>query len=120
MKAICPRCCEIVREDEAKCPKCGFKIREFDELDYEEKLIINLRHPVIEYRISAIRALSLRSTEKAAKALESAAEEEGCVPVLLEIVDALARMGRFDVIRKLTGHRSKVVSNYARRILEKR
>ncbi len=122
MKLICPKCCEIVEGSTKVCPKCGFEIDKFDELDYEEKLIINLRHPVIEYRISAIRALALRGSEKAIKALEALVEDEKCVPVLLEVVEALAKIGNEEsvkVLKKLANHKSKLVSNLARDVLKR-
>jgi len=65
MYYFCPNCWENIPEGEQVCPKCGFRLDDFTNYEYEEKLIAALRHPVPERRIMAAQVLGMRESQKA-------------------------------------------------------
>ena len=113
MRFFCPKCWAELEEDSEICPKCGFR---FKDLSYEDKLIMALRHPVLEFKINAIRTLGRLKSKRAVREFERMVEEE-TVPIVLEIVEALARIGGEEsrrLLEKLTKHRSKLVAKRAK------
>ncbi len=113
MRFFCPKCWAEFEEERDRCPKCGF---EFRDLSYEDKLILALKHPILEFKINAIRTLGMIGSKRAVRVFERMVEEE-TVPIILEIVEALARIGGDEsrkLLERLTRHRSKLVAKRAR------
>ncbi len=113
MRFFCPKCWAEFDEDKEVCPRCGLK---FKDLSYEDKLIMALRHPVLDFKINAIRTLGRLGSKKAVKAFEKMVEEE-TIPIILEIVEALAKIGGDEsrkLLERLTKHRSKLVAKMAK------
>ncbi len=118
---FCPRCWNEFKEDFSVCPICGYDLKEFDEMPYEDKLIVALNHPVSEYRLNAIKLLGDLRSEKAVSEFEKMVEREDIVTVL-EIIDALSKIRSEESLRllkKLSESSSKIVSKKAKEVLEK-
>jgi hypothetical protein len=61
---FCPKCCAEAGNDAPECPRCGFRMADFDALPYESKLILAQKHPIRENRMLAIQILGkLRSQQ---------------------------------------------------------
>ncbi len=118
---FCPRCWSELKRNYRKCPVCGYDIREFERLNYEDKLIVALKHPVREFRINAIRLLGRMKSEKALDYFEQIIEKEKDVFILKEVAEALSKIDTErgeKLLRRLAEHRAVVVSREAKRHLE--
>ena len=54
---FCPHCWEMIPEDAQVCPACGYELERYNQLSFEEKLLLSLEHPVLEQRILAVQTL---------------------------------------------------------------
>jgi len=61
----CPNCWTIVTETEKICPICGYILEEFEKMEYEDKLLAALHHPVPERRIMAAQILGDLKSQRA-------------------------------------------------------
>ncbi len=87
----CPSCWAEFHEDLQVCPRCGFEIRSFDRLEYEQKLIKAAFHPIPENRYMAVEALGMLKTPRALPVLERILREEtDDVYLLYQVLKALA------------------------------
>ncbi|ADC64337.1 conserved hypothetical protein [Ferroglobus placidus DSM 10642] len=117
---FCPRCWSEFKEDFEFCPVCGYDLKNFDKLSYEEKLIVALKHPVSDYKINAIRLLAKLRSEKAVFEFERMIEEEDTI-IVLEIIEALSKIPTeksLELLKRLAKSNSKVISKRAKEILK--
>ncbi len=76
MRYYCPNCWhDFWEEDFQVCPKCGYKIKEFNKKDYVEKLITALEHQAGEVRHWVIMILAQKKEKRAVPYLEKLAKE---------------------------------------------
>jgi HEAT repeat protein len=90
---FCPFCWIEVSEDEKKCPHCGRNIEEWDEKSYTEKLISALNHTERStvYRVCYI--LGEKRDRAAVKPLIDLLSNTNDHFLMLEIVEALGKIG---------------------------
>lgn len=116
MVYFCPSCWSEFKEDFRKCPACGYDIEEFENLSYEDKLIVALNHPVREFRINAIKQLGNMKSEKALQHFEKIISNGESIFILIEIIESLSKIPSkksVELLFKLSKHRSRVVSGLA-------
>lgn len=63
LKYFCPSCWNIFDEDFDVCPVCGYNIKDFTNLSYEQKLIIALSHPLANIRTTALKLLRAKNVQ---------------------------------------------------------
>ncbi len=91
--AYCLSCFSLIPAGAEVCPACGARADAFSALDYREKLVHALLHPLDDVRMRAIIALGLRGEPETADALvECALRHPTDVVAGLEIVRGLARV----------------------------
>ncbi|MGD9788187.1 MAG: HEAT repeat domain-containing protein [Sulfuricellaceae bacterium] len=91
--AYCLSCFSLIPAGADICPVCGAPVDAFSALDYREKLVHALLHPLDDVRMRAIIALGLRGEPETADALvECALRHPTDVVAGLEIVRSLARV----------------------------
>ncbi len=90
---FCPFCWIEVSEDEKNCPHCGREIEEWDEKSYTEKLISALNHTERStvYRVCYI--LGEKREKAAVKPLIDLLGNTNDHFLMLEIVEALGKIG---------------------------
>lgn len=116
---FCPSCWRVISENIIICPYCHYDLRKFNALNYDDKLILSLRHPVKEIRRLIIFIIGLKKLKKAVKELERITDEEEDPIILLEIVKALIQINSKEVRRildKMRSHRCQIIARYIERI----
>ncbi len=63
LKYFCPSCWNVFDEDFDVCPVCGYNIKDFTNLSYEQKLIIALSHPLANIRTTALKLLRAKNVQ---------------------------------------------------------
>ena len=120
MSAFCPRCWNEVNPGDNICSRCSYRMRDYDDLSYERKLLNAIAHPIRETRILAIQLLGeLRSTS-ALPAFESILPAEEDVYVIREIARSLARIGNdksLALLTNLKNHKASLVWRLADELL---
>ncbi len=120
MRAYCPGCWNEIDPPEDHCPCCSYRMRDYDDLPYEMKLVNALSHPIRETRMLAIELLGeLRSTS-ALPAFSSILRAEGDIYILREIARSLARIGNEEsrvLLTNLKSHTASLVSRLAEELL---
>ncbi len=104
---FCPFCWIEVSGDEKNCPHCGGNIEEWDEKSYIEKLINALNHTERStvYRVCYI--LGVKRERAAVKSLIDLLSSTNDYFLMLEIVEALGKIGDETVVPSLI----KMLSN---------
>jgi len=121
---ICPSCYSHAPPDAATCPACGMEFARWAELDYADRLIASLRHPLSDVRMTAIAVLALRRESRAATPLRDLAFAHPVDVVQdLSIVEALAEISGEVSVAALTelarGHPARAVRKAALHQLER-
>lgn len=120
---FCPNCWNESRENFRKCPLCGYSIDEFEQLSYEDKLIVALNHPVMIFRVNAIRQLGNMLSERALRYFEEIISKEKDSFILLEIIGALANIGSQNSLKllgRLAEDGPEIVKQAARKAIRSR
>jgi HEAT repeat protein len=117
----CPSCWSSVREGEKSCPNCGYDLAQFTNLDYEEKLLAALRHPVPERRMMAANILgSLGSVRALPEFLRIIENGKGDYYFLREILLAKAKINhpeRITILEAAKLSHSQLISSLANDLL---
>jgi HEAT repeat protein len=109
---FCPFCGKATTDEEKTCSRCGNSIERWREFPFEERLLLTLRHPIVEYRMMAIQLLGQRRYARAVPIFTEMISTERDVYILREIAFALARIGTPEsrrVLEQLNAHKSPVV-----------
>jgi hypothetical protein len=116
----CPRCWNEINPGDDDCSRCSYRMRDYDDLCYERKLLHALDHPIRETRMMAIQLLGeLRSTP-ALPAFNSILRTDKDIYVIREIARTLARIGNdesLDLLETLRSHGSSLVWKLAEELL---
>ncbi len=119
----CPKCWQIVDEKEKNCPRCGFRLDEFLNQEYERKLLDALHHPIPERRMIAAQILGNLNVHEAVPILkEILANETEDYYFLRTVLLALAKIDhpeKLEIIEHAKCHPSTLVSQFAQELLEK-
>lgn len=117
---FCPACWSQINSDDQVCPNCGYDLHEYHNMDYEYKLLMALEHPVKEWRKNTVHVIGLKRLEEAVPYLDLMIDKENDPFILMEIVDALKKIGTVSTIpllEKLSLHKYALVRNKAKQAL---
>src|SRR5512138_1367192 len=94
MTYFCPQCFAQIAKETIDCPACGIHVPSWQQtLDYTDRLIHALNHPLAEVRMGAIISLGNRGDPRAALPLARCALGHPTDIVEgLEIVDRLCQL----------------------------
>jgi len=109
---FCPFCGKATPDDEKTCSRCGRSIERWREFPYEERLLLTLKHPILEYRMMAVQLLGQRMYARVVPKLDAMITTERDVYLLKEIAIALQRINTPEASRaldRLRDHPSPVV-----------
>jgi len=109
---FCPNCWSEIPENLSVCPHCQYDLAHFNQLPYEDKLILALRHPIRENRMLAIQLLGDLRNRSAISVFRSIIREENDFYVIREVVRSLRKIGGKDseeLLSALAQHTSKLV-----------
>ncbi|QKE41943.1 MAG: HEAT repeat domain-containing protein [Ferrovum myxofaciens] len=121
----CMNCFSLIPAQAAICPLCGESATRLSELDYREKLLHALEHPLDDVRMRAIIALGLRRDTGAALPLAGCALRHPLnIDEGIAVVAALKNLRAFpDGARAMEmlaeNHAAHAVRTAAQQILEK-
>jgi len=117
----CPNCWMILRENEKTCSDCGYILKEFEKLTYEDKLLAALYHPLPERRMMAAQILGIRKCQRALPEFHKIIiGKETDYYFLRTVLLATAMINHPDrnvILQKATRHNSQLVANYAKMLL---
>jgi len=109
---FCPFCGKRTPGDSATCPQCKRSIGNWKTHPFEERLLLTLRHPILEQRMMAIQILGQKRYERAVPVFAAMISEGQDVYTLKEIATALIRINTPEsrqVLAVLHAHPSAVV-----------
>ncbi len=72
MHYFCPNCFAEIEEHTRTCPQCGFQLDQWDDLDYDQKLMAAIHHKETFTRMRAVYFLGERRTQAAIEPLQAA------------------------------------------------
>jgi HEAT repeat protein len=117
----CPNCWTILDEKDQVCPKCGYIIKDYQDLSYEDKLLNALHHPVPERRIIAAQVLGILKSQRALieflKILESEEEDYFILRSILLAAANINHPNRIILLQKASRHPSALVRRLADELL---
>lgn len=117
---FCPACWSVISSTDKICQNCGYNLNEYHNMDYEYKLLMALEHPVKEWRKNVVHVIGIKRLEEAIPYLDIMIDKETDPFVLIEMVDALRKIGTVSVIpllERLSLHKYAIVRNKARQVL---
>ena len=120
MPAYCPGCWNEINPGDDSCPHCSYRMRDYDGLSYEMKLLHALDHPIRETRMMAIQLLGELKSTAALPAFRTILRAEDDVYIIREIARSLACIGNDEsraLLANLKGHRASLVSRLADELL---
>jgi len=125
MTYFCPRCWIDLREDLARCPRCGLDIASFwNSKDRTEKLVLALGHREPATRLRAAYLLGRSRDVKGVAPLMELGRTTSEVYLAREAVRALGEIGGREALAFLRRvgrhHEARMVRGEARRALEQR
>ena len=109
---FCPFCGKAGSDDERVCSRCGRSIEHWQEFPFEERLLLTLKHPILEYRMMAIQLLGQRGYARAVPELDAMITTERDIYLLKEIASALNHIDTHEArqaLNRLRDHPSPVV-----------
>ncbi|GAB6078602.1 HEAT repeat domain-containing protein [Hydrogenobaculum acidophilum] len=111
IKWFCPYCWSELDKDYEICPHCGHSLKDFTNLDFDDKLILGLDNPIIENRMMIINILGRRRVSKAAQKLCEMLFDERDTYELIEIANSLFLIGSNDSLDCLINAKEKLKDN---------
>ena len=120
MPAYCPSCWNEINPGDDSCPYCSYRMRDYDGLSYEMKLLYALDHPIRETRMMAIELLGELKSTAALPAFRTILRAEDDVYIIREIARSLACIGNDEsraLLANLKNHRASLVSRLADKLL---
>jgi len=123
MKWFCPYCWNEVKKEDKVCPFCKKDLSKFQNLSFEDKLLLALSHPVRHSRMVAIETLGRIKSKKAVDELcKRLKSKSGDTYELLEIAKALINIGipeGIECVREfLRKCQNKIIKNIVEKLLD--
>lgn len=119
----CPNCWKTIKEGEKVCPHCGYLLDQFNEEEFEDKLLQALYHSVPERRIMAAQILGNRGSQRAIREfLKIVSGNEMDYFFLRAVLLAAIKIDhpdRANILKMAKNHPSKLVSNFANELMSK-
>src|SRR5712691_1098785 len=118
--SFCQDCWTATEYGEARCPSCGADLTCETTHSYEEKVLLALTHPMPEHRISAIRLLANRRSERAIHIFADILSSDPDFDVAREVLQGAVAIGTasaWKLVEKATQHPFALVREHAQRLL---
>ncbi|GMV37677.1 MAG: hypothetical protein AMXMBFR61_21850 [Fimbriimonadales bacterium] len=118
---FCPYCWREVSEDDVGCPHCNANLRTHLDLPYQQKLVLALKHPLAQTRMTVIRLLGELGAKDAVPALAERFSETSDYYELRAILTAAHKIEGDEaaaLIRGALDHPSALVRRVAQALLE--
>ena len=118
----CPECWSTLQGTEITCPNCGFLLQKYNQLAFEEKLLVALHHPVPERRIMAAQILGNLHSQQAISEFENIIAVENDYFFLRAVLLAVAKIKhprQMDILSSATRHPSSLVAHLALELQQK-
>lgn len=119
----CPACWSAINKGEAQCSVCGYDLRNYEALSFEDKLLLALNHPIPEQRLLAIQLLGRLGSQAAIPGLEKIlGNTDNDIFILGEAVIALDKIpgGRSrEALEKARQHPYPIIRKLASSLMEK-
>ncbi len=101
MKWFCPFCWAEIQKNTEICPNCKKNLKDFQNLSFEDKLILGLKNPVTQNRKFIIHVLGNIKSKKAVKYLGKMLLENRDTFELCEIAESLKKINTPEAINYL-------------------
>lgn len=112
----CPNCWREVNEADEICSNCGYSIKEFEKLDFIEKCIKALEHPISEIRIFAAEVLGNVHADKSLPMLAKQLESTDDIYFQKAIIESLTKIkayGLTNLVKKYTDKEKPLIIRMA-------
>jgi len=120
LTCFCPRCWLEVDARATTCPRCEFDLEAYEQLPFEDKLILALGSPIEDSRIVATQSLAKLKSRAAVPAFAKLIETETSFYVLREVIHALTVIDHPQtraLLARLSAHESILVRQCAQAAL---
>ncbi len=118
---FCPYCWKVLSGRELICPSCGRSLEEYLSLDYEQKCLLALHHPVRENRMIAIQVLGDLGSHAAVAEFEKLLEGNEDYYLIREVLIALTKIKdprSMDLLQKAKDHPYVLVQRLAHHLID--
>ena len=122
MTFFCPICWKEIKDIDKICPCCGANILDYENRDFEEKLINALRHPERETVQRAIYILGRLRNVKAVKPLLTLFQQTSNTFLKIEILNTLNEIGVTEArefLLKLIDSDEGIIRKVARELIKR-
>jgi HEAT repeat protein len=119
----CPNCWAEIGPASKSCPRCGFSLENFQDLPYEDKLLLALRHPILDNRMMAVQTLGNLGSRRALGEFERMlADPSSDVYLWIAILQAAAKIAdprSRQILQQASSHPSTTVRHAAQELLRR-
>jgi len=123
MTYFCPNCFAEISPEDTVCPACQYPLSAWQQLSYDNKLIVALSHTETNTRMRAVQLLGERKVRAAVPVLQQKFNQSTDPYFQAEIMKALFRIDREAAEeffqRTLTGKESVVIQHTWKELREK-
>lgn len=119
---FCPTCWKEIKEIDRVCPLCSADISEYENKDFEEKLIHALKHPEQKTVQRAVYILGRLKSIKAVQPLIKLFKQTGNTFLKIEILNALNKTGVPEAkkfITEVTNSNASLIKRIAKDLISK-
>jgi hypothetical protein len=120
----CPSCWETVEEEDHHCPACGYRLEDFSQLPYEDKLIQSLKHPAQDKRYVVVEILgkigSLKALPEFKKILADPDSDYYLLRMVVEALEKIEGPESCALLALAARHTYRLIQERAQRILDER
>jgi hypothetical protein len=114
----CPNCWKEISEKDTVCPDCRYNLAEYSHLTLEQKLVMSLRHPILDSRMMAVKILGNLGSVLALPDFEKIIEDESSdIYLLLEVIKTLPKIHdprSVNLLQKANLHKSSLIRRSAK------
>lgn len=117
---FCPYCWREVNKDIDICPMCDENIQAYHFLDYEEKLLLALNHPVRETRLIAVKVLGKIRSSRGVPFLYRILKNEMDYYLIKEVLYALREINTpesLEILHEAAEHPVELVKKLAKKLI---
>jgi hypothetical protein len=123
MSMFCPNCGFESYEEIEICPKCNFNIAEFSNVDFKQKLIKALNHPLPDVKIFAVQVIARKQFKDIIPVLTKYLKMTKDIYFKTALIEAIGELdpnySRNLMRRFLFKSEALIVREAARKVLEK-
>jgi HEAT repeat protein len=114
----CPNCWIEISAQDKLCPNCGYNLSEHSHISIEQKLVMALRHPILDSRMMAVQILGNLGSVQALPEFEKILDDDSSdIYLLLEVIKALPKIHdprSITLLQKACMHKSSMIRSSAK------